>query len=148
MRNNRNGLRRREHAYDPNTSKQLAMGMPFKHSTCFDGISANVSDAGINLLGHKFGGCLMDRFDAKCILSSQGRCRSHSIAAVSCKDLLVGLQATVLRCLAEFFGWSLDVTYAPPELSDPAITKTRFMGKGQMNFGCRWKTCLQDQVLS
>lgn len=69
--------------------------------------------------------------DSLCILSSERGCGGHSIATMSCNDLLVGFEPAVRSALAFKLDTSfLDkffVTYAPPELSEPATTKILFI---------------------
>lgn len=106
--------------------------------TCLDDINADVLNAGINLLADKSGRRVVDVIDALRVLRRQcSRCR-HSIAAVSRNHFLIGLEATRMqrvrvavaprrqshlgRGFSRAFG-----TYAPPELSEPAITRIRLL---------------------
>jgi hypothetical protein len=66
--------------------------------------------------------------DTEGILGSQSRGGSHGITSMSCDHLLIRFQATgeasAGRCL-ETTSLKVQTTHAPPELSEPAITKTR-----------------------
>lgn len=57
------------------------------------------------------------------VLRCQGRCRCHCVASMGGNDLLVRLETTgIIR----YFLVDVGVTaYAPPELSEPAITRIR-----------------------
>lgn len=71
------------------------------------------------------------------VLSSQGSRRGHSITAMRRNDLLIGFEAPArlpvsAMCLAVSKRKSLATTkrgqtHAPPELSEPAITRMRFI---------------------
>ena len=76
----------------------------------------------------------MDPINTLSILSSESRRGGHSVAAMCRYDFLVGLKAPTCSSLAPMClryakrkprDWSF--THAPPELSEPAITRMRFM---------------------
>lgn len=68
----------------------------------------------------------MNAKDTLCVLRSQGRCRRHGIAAMRSNDLLVSFKTPdVTGLVNKLIGVRERFTYAPPELSEPAITNTR-----------------------
>jgi hypothetical protein len=75
------------------------------------------------------------------ILSSESRRGGHGVAAMCRYDFLVGLEAPACLSLAPICvcgmasrSFSPGVfTYAPPELSEPAITKMRFISVVDFN---------------
>lgn len=69
----------------------------------------------------------MDVLDTLRILCRQSRRGRHSIAAMSGNDLLVGLEAAVQFSAQSRKHCNFHLTYAPPELSEPAMTNTRFL---------------------
>lgn len=86
-------LRGCKHAYTAHQSPCLAD----KHEdldTSLHDIYTNVFNASINLFLHKSGWRVMYINDALGVLSCQGGCRGHSIAAMRCYHLLVCLEAT------------------------------------------------------
>jgi hypothetical protein len=68
----------------------------------------------------------MNAVNTLCVLCGQGGRRRHGVAAVGCNDLLISLKAPETPVLVNNSESSQGMfTYAPPELSDPAIAKTR-----------------------
>ena len=77
----------------------------------------------------------MDPINTLSVLSSESRRGGHSVAAMCRYDFLVGLESPACLSLAPLHvcgmasgSLSLGVfTHAPPELSEPAITRMRFI---------------------
>ena len=70
----------------------------------------------------------MNAVDALSVLCSQGRRGSHGIAAMGGDHFLIGFEPSNCGALApKFVFGKLERTYAPPELSEPAITSMRFI---------------------
>ena len=68
----------------------------------------------------------MDIVYTQCILCRKGCRRRHCIAAMRGDDLLVRLETTFMYISDEHNLVTTErSTYAPPELSDPAITSIR-----------------------
>jgi hypothetical protein len=113
-----------------NTSKD-AKGM---ENTGLDNIDTNVTDTHINQLPNKIRWRVMNINDSKSVLGSQSRSNSHSMAPMSCDHFLICLQTPgkSLSARAIFEGGIVRrgqgglkrTTHAPPEQSDPAITRT------------------------
>jgi len=96
--------------------------------TSLDNINADITRTSIDLLLDKRRGYLVDVIYTQCILSRKSRRCCHGIAAMSRNDLLVRFQATFSQNqLYELSNGHSRSTYAPPELSDPAITNIRLM---------------------
>lgn len=103
--------------------------------TCFDGINANILDACVDLLPDEGRRRVVDIVHALRILSRESSRRGHRIASVSRNHFLVGLEATREQRVREsaVAPHALNrlellrhcLTYAPPELSEPAITRIR-----------------------
>lgn len=97
-------------------------------NTCFDNIDANVVGASIDLLLYEVGRCLMNAKHPLGILCSESSRRRHGVAAMSSDHLLISLEASDRNTLAASRLRIEAVTaYAPPELSEPAITSMRFI---------------------
>jgi len=98
-------------------------------NTCLDYIYTNVIHTSIDLFLHEVGWCFVNAVHALGILRGQGRCGSHSIAAMSGDHLLIGFKASGDAYISS---WTPQLqaqgeTYAPPELSEPAMARIRFI---------------------
>lgn len=88
---------------DASIPARLSIGTRcFTLTTSLDYISANIFDAGVDLLLDKRRRDLMYSMDSKCVLCGQSSCSSHSITAMCCNDFLVGFQSAVaVRLVAD-----------------------------------------------
>jgi hypothetical protein len=77
----------------------------------------------------------MDPINTLSVLSSESRRGGHSVAAMCRYDFLVGLESPACLSLAPLCVCGMAsgnlapgvFTHAPPELSEPAITRMRFI---------------------
>jgi hypothetical protein len=77
----------------------------------------------------------MNPINTLSVLSSESRRGGHGVAAMCRNDFLVGLQSPACLslapiCVCDMASGSFSpgvFTHAPPELSEPAITRMRFM---------------------
>lgn len=103
--------------------------------TSLDNVDSNIIHTSLDLLLDEFARNLMNRSHAQCVLCRQCSLRGHSIAAMSGDDFLIGFEATeaYMARISFYIGEERqssalgEFTYAPPELSVPAITRIRFM---------------------
>jgi hypothetical protein len=129
--------------------------------TSFDNINTNIFHNSLDLLLYKRRGSFVNPIHALSVLSSQSGRRSHGIAAMCRNDFLIGFEAPArfasARCVFKISKRKSvsrrRSTHAPPELSDPAITRIRFMiddGSGLCGSMFRWQfeswSCLRLNV--
>ena len=67
----------------------------------------------------------MDIHNPERVLGGQGRGGSHGIAAMRRNHLLICLETPIEIFQLAHGPLNFEGTYAPPELSEPAITRTR-----------------------
>jgi len=109
--------------------------IPSAVNTSFDHINPNVLNTSLDLLSHERRWSFMDPINTLGILSSESRRGGHGVAAVCRYDFLIGLESPAclslaLLCVCGMASGSLSpgvFTHAPPELSEPAITRMRFI---------------------
>ena len=91
-------------------------------------IDTNVFANSINLLLHKIWWYMVDALHPESVLCCQCSRSRHCIVSMRCNDFLVCFQSAIVAVLAHWFcGWGgRKHAYAPPELSEPAITRIRF----------------------
>jgi hypothetical protein len=74
----------------------------------------------------------MNILDTQRVLGGQSRSRCHGIYSMSGQDFLIGFEAAAIMsvwlCSSECTSLGAHHAYAPPELSEPAITSTRGVG--------------------
>lgn len=96
--------------------------------TCLDYIHPDIVADCVKLLLQERRQGVVNVLHALCVLSSKGGSSSHRIAPMCSDDLLVRFKTTaniLSVAIGSVEGRGQDA-YAPPELSDPAITKILF----------------------
>jgi hypothetical protein len=103
--------------------------------TSLDHINPNILNTSLDLLPHERCRRFMNPIDPLSILSSESRRGGHSVAAMCRYNFLVSLKAPACLSLAPIYVCGMAsrsfsprvFTHAPPELSEPAITRMRFI---------------------
>jgi hypothetical protein len=136
LRDQRHRRCRRKHTFDIH-QHTLSTSSKSLFYTSFDNIDTNIFHNSLDLLLYECRRGFVNPIDALSVLSSQSSRRGHGIATMCRDDFLVGFEAPArfavsAMCLPSHLSKRKSFppqrsTHAPPELSDPAITRMRFM---------------------
>lgn len=110
----------------PKVPASAPLSNPGPKLTRLDDVGADILNTRLDLLGHKVSRHDVDALNAEGVLRRESRGGRHSVAAMRGDDLLVGFKSPKW-CLLDDVVSEMGVgcvTYAPPELSEPAMTST------------------------
>ena len=99
----------------------------FLKNTCLDHINTNIITNGVKLLLQEGRWCMVNILYALCVLRCKSGGSSHGITPMRSNNFLVSFKATanIMSATIGGAGGRWEKAYAPPELSEPAITRIR-----------------------